>query len=116
MEEIRRISDKIYALIDSELPSASDILSDDRKGFRQVCQQLGIDCHILKKRAIENYLTDRAVKVIVGPQYRGLTDFEKLQPSVHGWSKSDNWKISREMTREEVSATEVAELFRKLDA
>jgi hypothetical protein len=37
-------------------------LSDSARGVRTVCQILGIACHVLKRRSIENYLTGASLR------------------------------------------------------
>jgi hypothetical protein len=53
--ELTRIAaaGNIKALIDSERTSASAGIAADRQGFQNVCNGLGIDCHILELRALE---------------------------------------------------------------
>jgi len=86
------------AIIDSEKDSSGAPLSEDRAGFLKACQETGIKCHVLERRAIENYLTDKAVKRIKSEKYRALGQFEKLDDVALSWSKSENWRIAREMS------------------
>jgi len=64
--------------------------------------------HLTKRRSLDNYLTDAAVKVIKGPNYSALKEFEKLEDvNPYGWSKAENWRIAREMAWEEIANTDV---------
>ena len=58
LEEILRISTEIAAVIDSEKVSESAPLNQDRQDFLSLCARKGLECCVLKKRAIENYFPD----------------------------------------------------------
>ena len=111
LREIKRISDEVYALIDSERTGPSDPLAKDRAGFQAACQRVGITCHVLDRRAIENYLPDRAVKKIKGDKYRALGSYELLKAASSPWAKAENWRIAREMTREELEQTDLGQFI-----
>ncbi len=64
LAELTRITTNIAALVDSEKSNDSAVVHMDRIALRDSCNGLGIVCHILERRAIENYLTDRAVKIV----------------------------------------------------
>ena len=66
LEEVKRIAGvdetvKLSALIDSEKSSADQPLGADRASFRANCAEAGIDCHLLERRALENYFTENAI-------------------------------------------------------
>lgn len=98
LQEIKRISPNVSALIDSERAVAGGTLSPERQQFQAHCSAADIPCKVLERRAIENYFSDAAVKVVNGPKYRALAPFEDLKDASPGWRKADNWKIAREMT------------------
>lgn len=100
--EIKRICDDISALIDSELTEETESLSKNRKEFKAICEQLGIKCHILKCRAIENYFSEQAIKKLKGPDYKSLKPYQKLSELPKRWKKEENWRIAQEMTLEEL--------------
>jgi len=115
LEEINRItSGNISALIDSELKSSNDVLSTDRQAFFNNCKEAHIDCHILGRRAIENYFSDRAVKAIKGEKYQALTPYEKLEEASLSWGKQENWRIAREMNPEEINNTDLGKFLQSL--
>ncbi len=93
--------------IDSERDASDAPLSPDRKAFQKMCKNVGIHCHILEYRAIENYLSERAIKSIKGEKYRSLKPYEKLEELSPGWGKQENWRIAREMTSEELDETDL---------
>ena len=111
LAEITRISDNIFALIDSELNESGADLKPERAEFIEICGRLGIDCHCLVRRATENYLADSAVKKIKGDKYRALGHYEKLDEISPNWSKHENWKIAREMTLDDLKGTDLGEFI-----
>ena len=56
LQEIKRISDNIFAIIDSERKDPNDPLGKDRLAFVEACERVGISCHVLERRAIEKLL------------------------------------------------------------
>lgn len=114
LEEIRRISNDVVALIDSERHSQGAPLSANREGFKSRCEQAGVRCHVLDRRAIEHYLSDAAIKRTVGPNYRALDPYEDRSSVTPVWSKHDNWKIAREMSISDLEGTDVGEFLSSL--
>lgn len=104
--EVRRITEDLHVLIDSERSGAGE-LEKSRKEFADGCRDLGIDCHVLDWRAIENYLTDTAVKKVKGDKYRALGPYEKRESVTPMWGKAENWRIAREMSIEDLAATDL---------
>lgn len=111
LTEIIRISNNIFALIDSERNESDAELDTDRAAFVEICKKIGIDCHTLNRRATENYFTDKAVKKIKGEKYQALKHYEKLGEISLPWSKSENWKIAREMTLDDLNATDLGKFL-----
>ena len=114
LREIQRISDQIYILIDSEKNSPSAELEQCRQQFKENCHINGIHCHILERRATENYFTDRAIKLVKGDSYSALDNYQLLGNGSLGWSKSENWRIAKEMTKEELESTDLGEFIRTI--
>jgi putative AbiEii toxin of type IV toxin-antitoxin system len=115
LQEVKRISPNVAALIDSERDSATSILAKDRQGFLEICERAQIQCCVLERRAIENYLCDRAVKKIKGGDYRALGPYERLKDvTPFGWAKSENWRIAEQMTLEDLSQTDLARFLEGL--
>ena len=109
--EITRISNNIFALIDSERNESGAELEPGRAAFVEICMQNGIECHTLVRRATENYFPDEAVKKIKGENYRALGPYEKLNEISPHWSKKENWKIAREMTLDDLNETDLGEFL-----
>jgi len=68
---------------------------------------------VLEWRSIENYFSDRAVKAEKGEKYRALEPYEKLNQVSPAWGKAENWRIARQMTREELESTDDLGTFLK---
>ena len=60
--ELKRISNNIAALIDSERNSQEETIPKERQAFLENCYKVKILCHILELRATENYFPERAIK------------------------------------------------------
>jgi energy-coupling factor transporter ATP-binding protein EcfA2 len=113
--EITRVSQKVYALIDSERTQDGEAVAADRQGFADACSKLKIPCHVLDRRAIENYLPDRAIKAVKNSdKYRALAPYEALKGADPAWAKEENWKIARSMTHDDLSGTDLGEFLGKL--
>jgi ABC-type cobalamin/Fe3+-siderophores transport system ATPase subunit len=107
LQEIKRIGAEVAALIDSERTAADEDISKDRRDFIQQCEANNIGYHILKFRATENYLSDRAVKAVKGPKYSALGSYQKLCEATPAWGKEENWLIAREMHRSEFEKSDL---------
>ncbi len=107
LNELKRISDKIYALLDSEKKSKDEPLNPQRERFSKICEKLNIEVLVLERRAIENYFTDNAIQTVKGQNYLALKPYEKLEDSPMPWSKSENWRIAREMSLNDVKGTDL---------
>jgi ABC-type cobalamin/Fe3+-siderophores transport system ATPase subunit len=114
LEEIKRISDNVFALIDSERSAPAEPLEPERIKFKELCEQGRIPCHILERRAIENYFSDRAIKACKGEKYRELERYQLLREAQYCWSKEENWLIAREMKVEEIESTDLGKFLAKL--
>jgi len=114
LAEMTRISNDIRVLIDSERDVAGAALSPDRRAFITSCEALKIRHHVLVRRAMENYLSDRAVKHVKGASYRALHPFEKLKDVSPVWGKQENWRIAHEMELDELHGTDLGEFLNSL--
>jgi ABC-type cobalamin/Fe3+-siderophores transport system ATPase subunit len=114
LREIRRITENVHALIDSERDAASATLARNRQEFREACQKAHVKCHVLDRRATENYLTDPAVKAIMGAKHRALGPHEALKALDPRWAKGDNWRIARMMKKEDLDGTDLGQFLASL--
>lgn len=114
LDEIRRITPHISALIDSDWEAAGQPLANDRKAFVESCRSLNIPCHVTDRRATENYFTESAVKTVKGAKCRPLGNDERLSDLQYGWAKADNWLIAAEMTADEWFANDIGRFLKSL--
>ncbi|MFH1486305.1 MAG: AAA family ATPase [Chloroflexota bacterium] len=114
LQEIKRISQNVFALIDSERSAANASLSRDREDFVQACKSSGIECHVLDRRAIENYLPEGAIRKVKGDKHQALQPYERLDQAKYGWAKSENWRIAQQMTKEDLTTTDLGEFLASL--
>ena len=114
LAELQRISTRVYALIDSERTSAGQALATNRQGFVDACNRAGVTCKVLDRRALENYLSDAAVKKAKGPTYQALGPYQERNGVSPIWSRSDNWRIAREMSLAELKATDLGQFLLSL--
>jgi energy-coupling factor transporter ATP-binding protein EcfA2 len=114
LNELKRLSSNIYAIIDSERTAAGAQPSEARTAFVETCGRLGIHVCLTERRAIENYFTDKAVKAALGNAFSALEPYQALREAGNGWSKSDNWKIARQMTVDELSQTDLGKFIQDI--
>ena len=89
-------------------------VSANRISFQKICEELGIPCLILHRRATENYLAEHAIKRIKSEKYKGLGEFELLEDAKFGWGKHENWRIAREMRPEDLEDTDLGKFLTDL--
>lgn len=107
LADLKRLSDKIFVLVDSERESADDQLPKRRGAFLALCNKLGFSCCVTQYRAIENYFTNDAVKRAIGPDFSSLSPYERLSAGKTPWSKTENWRIARAMDISDIEDTDV---------
>ena len=107
LQEVKRISPNVSALIDSERPTAGAPINSEREAFRRVCEAANIHCHILERRATENYFSESALRKVFGTNQTALAPYERLRDRTSGWSKAHNWRIAREMDFRELDGTDL---------
>jgi len=114
LDEIKRISHHVFALIDSERASAETPLNPDRQAFVDVCKRAEIICQVLDRRAIENYFTDQAIKVVNSDKYQALEPYQALREAAYGWAKEQNWRIARHMEPQDLMETDLGQFLSSL--
>lgn len=114
LAELLRLSNNVSALVDSERVSENAGPKKERNDFQEICERLGIRVCVTKRRAIENYFTDKAVKEALGGSHSALDSYELLKDSKNGWSKTDNWKIARCMNFDDIAKTDVGQFIANL--
>ncbi len=111
LSELTRLSTNIFCLIDSEKTAITDTLSQDRRDFVKVCKGLKIDCHVLERRATENYLTERAVQEVKSDKFQQLSEYQKLADINPAWGKNENWVIAAAMQKSEIENTDLGKFL-----
>jgi energy-coupling factor transporter ATP-binding protein EcfA2 len=114
LEEVKRLTPHVAALIDSERDRSDGPLPPARAAFVEACQRAEIPCHVLQFRAIENYFPDEAVKQVKGPKYRALGPYEDRHAITPMWTREENWRIARELTREYLDKTDLGQFLASL--
>ena len=114
LQELKRITENICAVIDSERTNATAPLDKDRAAFQKICQQLDIRCHVLERRATENYLSDSAIRRVKSEKYRALSEYEVLSDASPAWAKSENWLIARQMEQVDLDNTDLGRFLAQL--
>lgn len=107
LSEITRLSDNVFALVDSERPAKGKQASKKRREFKQTCQALRISVCLTERRAMENYLTDEAVKSALGKDYASLRHYQRLKDCPIPWRKSNSWRVARKMNFDDIGKTDV---------
>ena len=111
LEEIKRITPDVYAIVDSERTGEDKPPIKARLDFEKSCEGLQIKVHLTNRRATENYFTDDAIKEELGADYSALGHYDALKDAPNAWSKSqDNWRIASRMTRQDIENTDVGRL------
>lgn len=113
LQEFKRIGADVFVLIDSERGSEDEPLTKERGGFQDTCARIfGAErVFLTKRRATENYLSDRAIKTVKSEKYRALTGYEKLDACDPKWAKNENWRIAEEMEFDEIEGTDLGKFL-----
>ncbi len=112
LEELKRITSDIAAVIDREGSSADAPLAKNRQEFRAVCETADVRCHILARRAIENYFPSTVLQRIKGATYRALDPFERFSDVNLEWSKNrDNVDAALSMTLDDIRGTDLEQFL-----
>jgi predicted ATPase len=114
LSELARLSNNIVALVDSERHDPSAAPSERRLRFERICKQLNIEAHLTRRRTIENYFPNRAVKAALGGSFQSLGPYERLSDSPNGWRKADSWKIARHMVIGDIEDTDLGQFISRI--
>jgi energy-coupling factor transporter ATP-binding protein EcfA2 len=96
LSELKRICTDIWVIIDSEKSSEDAPLSTHREAAQLACCEQNVECHVLERRALENYFPSRAVKKVKGDSFEALGPYE---PKWHGHDKMRHNLQMAEATR-----------------
>lgn len=112
--ELKRLSSDIVVVVDSERISKDSKPAQRRLKFAELCKDLGFKVLLTERRAIENYFTDSAIKNVFGSKYSALLPYQKLEDAENPWSKSNNWKVAREMNFSDISNTDLGQFISEI--
>lgn len=107
LEDLRRIAPEVIALIDSERRAEGEPLKVAREGFREACLKVGVRCHVLERRSIENYWPEAAVSAVKGASVKPLQPFQSLNEAGGPWSKEENWRIAAKTRLQDIAKTDL---------
>jgi hypothetical protein len=115
LAEFKRMNCPVFVLIDSERPSDNAPLSRDRAAFVESCKHMGYVVHVLQRRALDNYVTEEAVKKVCRNQDgRALGAFERMRDSDVGWPKAQVPQMIAAMTFSDLAATDLGEFLSRV--
>jgi energy-coupling factor transporter ATP-binding protein EcfA2 len=114
LQELKRVTGDISTLIDSDRLAEGDVLAENIQGFVEACHRAGVICHVLERRALENYLTAPAVREVKGPEHRALGPFEALKDCSPRWGKGENARIARAMQVDDLGGTDLGEFLAQI--
>jgi hypothetical protein len=103
---------KVLALIDND-PGSAPI----RKRFLERCEELNIDCHRLKRYALENYFSLRAIKEVIGEPPNKIDELDpnrSVTEQLGFQVKRNGAKIAKEMRLDEITGTDLYEFLDKV--
>ena len=112
LSELRKLSDKVFAIVDSERGGAQDAPIKPRVEFEKDCKDQGIDCLVLERRATENYLDQS----IAGPimNIPDKIQFGHYDKPPLGWSKDKNWRVAQVTSRQYIKGTDLDLFLREV--
>jgi len=113
LAELKRLTPNIYTVVDSERNAAGAPAAAERMRFKEACERSKIPVLLTERRATENYLTERAIKIRFGNSQRGFQPFESRKDVNPSWSKDANWQIASQMTWDEIKDTDVGRFLIK---
>ena len=112
LEQMCALGIDVRAIIDSERASHDADIAKHRSNFVTECDKLGVRCHVLKRRAIENYFPQRAIDQGLGlGKFRALKPFEDLEGVANHWPKKKNAQIARAIFKLEIEDTDLGQFL-----
>lgn len=109
LSEFIRFGVKIFVLVDSERVSAKKAQSRRTK-FIELSEKLFGVGHAIQteRRALENYFPKVAIQAAMrSVTYRELDCYEDSRNVVPFWGKNNNWRVAAQMTRADISQTDI---------
>jgi ABC-type cobalamin/Fe3+-siderophores transport system ATPase subunit len=111
-----RICPHVRAVVDSERDQRDAKAAPNVLSFERICKKMGVPCCVTDLRAIENYFNSRSLKAAFpSANVRQLEPFERLDFAKHGFRKSEGWRAAREMSLNELNATEIGRFLKTIE-
>lgn len=115
LSELKRLNAKSYNVIfDSEISKPGEPLKPHLEKFKVMCEEkLNFNVFPTDVYATDNYLTQDVVTRELGSSYQALDKFENIndRSAENKWGKSLNWKMFREMKKEDFAGTGLDEFI-----
>ncbi len=105
--ELKRITDQVFVLIDSERSCQGEPIARPRQAFVETCSKHGFKVHVTELRATENYLSGKAIKEVKSEKYAALGPYELLRHASLPWAKHENWEIAGRMAKKDLEGTDI---------
>lgn len=113
-DELKQLSllgvKSVTAIIDSEKAHEGASIPKERQVFQEVCTKIGYEVFIMERRAIENYVPQKAVTHLFGPNVKALGSFSSFQPG-NGWKKANTWKLFSVTEKASIDCTDIGNFF-----
>jgi len=106
LAEVKQITDRVSVLIDSERNAEGEAIGRGRQALVDACRSTNIPILVLKRRALENYFPDRALKFVFGPGINALGPYDTMSIGSR-WNKQENWRVASAMTRDDLIGTDL---------
>jgi predicted ATP-dependent endonuclease of OLD family len=108
-------NNNVIALIDKDPKKGS---GKNRKNFKTNCDNLNIYCHRLKRYAIENYFSVKALKSVFKGQipdsFENIDPNRRLFDQINIDVKTNNQKIARAMSLDDLLGTDLMDFLNKV--
>lgn len=117
LKELKRLNAKSYSVIvDSEISGKEAKINPKISEFKDMCESLNFNVFLTEVHSTDNYITQEAINTILSPKYPKLDPYENLESKERKsngtkWSKKFNWKMFREMRKEDFKDTKLEQFI-----
>ncbi|REC97508.1 putative ATP-dependent endonuclease of OLD family [Microbacterium sp. AG157] len=114
LSQLAKLSPFVFAVVDSEAKTSDAGPSSRRSNFATSCSAAGIECLVLGRRSIENYLNHEATNAVM--KISGAESLSAFAAPPAGWSKSSNWRAARAIPKDHFDGTDIGAFLTKIAA
>jgi hypothetical protein len=114
LEETKRLATNIIAIVDSDRADAAATPKPTTVEFQRACTAKDVRCHILNRRAIENYFPESAIANGLGRPAPALGPFDHISTLRGAWGKADGARIAPHMTKADLADTDLGDFLDSL--